>query len=136
MEGRKDDHGKPRWDLLPWDEVEDVVKVLTKGAVKYEDDGRSALAHAADRVLFLMWHEKHGVKTVNVPSAWRPEDAVLLPSKTTTASTVSELDGMRCKDWGAYLKSHGWVKARRGKKKKSGERERRTYGSIYVGTTD
>jgi len=36
--GRKFDGDKPRWDLLPWREVEQVVEVLTLGAVKYEDD--------------------------------------------------------------------------------------------------
>jgi hypothetical protein len=33
--GRKDDGGKLRWNLLPVFELEDVVRVLTKGAVKY-----------------------------------------------------------------------------------------------------
>lgn len=36
--GRKFDGDKPRWDLLPWDEVEEVVEILTFGAKKYEDD--------------------------------------------------------------------------------------------------
>ncbi len=35
--GVKHDHGKPRWDLLPWGQVEDIVKVLTFGAQKYAD---------------------------------------------------------------------------------------------------
>ena len=38
MDGRKDDSGKLRWDLLPIKEVEEVVKVLTLGAVKYDDN--------------------------------------------------------------------------------------------------
>ena len=29
---------KPRWELIPWDEVEQVAKVLTAGAIKYDDD--------------------------------------------------------------------------------------------------
>lgn len=33
--GRKFDKGKPRWCLLPWKEIEEVVKVLTKGSEKY-----------------------------------------------------------------------------------------------------
>jgi hypothetical protein len=33
--GVKHDKGKPQWDLLPWKEMEDVVKVLTFGASKY-----------------------------------------------------------------------------------------------------
>ena len=36
-EGTKNDSGKPRWELLPYDAVEEVVKVLTEGAKKYDD---------------------------------------------------------------------------------------------------
>ena len=36
-EGRKFDGEKPRWDLLPYDIVEQAVKVLTFGARKYDD---------------------------------------------------------------------------------------------------
>jgi dATP/dGTP diphosphohydrolase len=35
--GRKDDQGKPRWELLPTDAVREVVQVLTFGAKKYAD---------------------------------------------------------------------------------------------------
>ncbi len=35
-EGRKDDDGKLRWDLLPYDAVEKIVEILTFGARKYE----------------------------------------------------------------------------------------------------
>ena len=34
-EGRKDDDGKPRWDLLPFRATAYVVDVLTYGAEKY-----------------------------------------------------------------------------------------------------
>lgn len=34
--GEKKDEGKPRWELLPYDAVEGIVKVLTMGAKKYE----------------------------------------------------------------------------------------------------
>lgn len=34
-EGIKHDKGKPRWDLLPWEAVTDVVKIMTYGADKY-----------------------------------------------------------------------------------------------------
>lgn len=37
-EGIKYDQDKARWDLLPIHEVEDVVKVLTIGAIKYAPD--------------------------------------------------------------------------------------------------
>lgn len=36
--GRKFDTGKPRWDLIPWKALSDVVDVLTKGAEKYAPD--------------------------------------------------------------------------------------------------
>lgn len=36
--GVKYDNDKLRWDLLPFREVEEVVKVLTKGAKKYSVD--------------------------------------------------------------------------------------------------
>jgi hypothetical protein len=35
MEGKKFDTGKLRWDLLPLDCIEEVVKILTFGANKY-----------------------------------------------------------------------------------------------------
>jgi hypothetical protein len=37
--GRKDDNGKPRWDLLPLEAVGQVVDVLTFGEQKYAPDG-------------------------------------------------------------------------------------------------
>ena len=33
--GMKDDDGKLRWDLLPWDAVEKIVEIMTYGAKKY-----------------------------------------------------------------------------------------------------
>ena len=35
--GRKFDTGKPRWELLPWKQVEQIVHVLSYGSEKYED---------------------------------------------------------------------------------------------------
>ena len=37
-EGRKDDGGKLQWGLVPWEEMEDVVRVLMAGAMKYSPD--------------------------------------------------------------------------------------------------
>jgi hypothetical protein len=61
--GRKDDAGKPRWSLLPWAEVEDVVRVLTEGARIYADnnwqiveDARERYFSAAHRHL-VAWHQ-------------------------------------------------------------------------------
>jgi len=36
--GIKFDDERNRWDLLPWREIEQVVKILTFGAKKYADD--------------------------------------------------------------------------------------------------
>lgn len=35
--GNKFDFGKLRWDLIPYDSLEEVVKVYTHGAEKYSD---------------------------------------------------------------------------------------------------
>lgn len=35
MEGKKYDSDKPKWDLLPYDSLEEIVKVFTMGAEKY-----------------------------------------------------------------------------------------------------
>lgn len=37
-EGMKFDDEKNRWDLLPFDVMDEVVKILTFGAKKYEDN--------------------------------------------------------------------------------------------------
>jgi hypothetical protein len=58
--GIKFDNGedKLRWDLLPWEQVEKIVKILTLGAEKYADDnwkfvpnGRTRYFAAAQRHL-------------------------------------------------------------------------------------
>lgn len=38
IRGRKDDAGKPRWDLLPVGPAREVVRALTHGAARYGDD--------------------------------------------------------------------------------------------------
>jgi hypothetical protein len=38
MKGKKYDTGKPRWNLLPWVQVAEVVQVITYGAAKYADE--------------------------------------------------------------------------------------------------
>lgn len=48
-EGAKNDAEKWRWDLLPWDAVEEVVKVLTYGARKYSVDNWKLVPRARDR---------------------------------------------------------------------------------------
>jgi hypothetical protein len=51
MEGRKYDTGKPEWDLMPWDSLEDVVKVLDFGAKKYEPDNWKRVPYASVRYI-------------------------------------------------------------------------------------
>ena len=45
----KHDQGKLDWSLLPWPAIEQVVAVLTYGAVKYKRDGWKAVPDAVQR---------------------------------------------------------------------------------------
>jgi hypothetical protein len=47
--GLKYDKGKLRWDLLPIDCVEEVVKILTFGSKKYEANNWQQVENAEDR---------------------------------------------------------------------------------------
>lgn len=49
VEGVKYDEEKPRWDLLPLEEMESVVMVLTKGAQTYDDDNWKKVPNAKRR---------------------------------------------------------------------------------------
>lgn len=49
--GVKFDKDKPKWNLLPWSEVEDVVKVLTFGAKKYAPDNWKFIDDANNRYM-------------------------------------------------------------------------------------
>ena len=49
MIGKKYDGAKPRWCLLPIKQVEDVVKVLTFGAIKYNDNNWKYVKDAKNR---------------------------------------------------------------------------------------
>jgi hypothetical protein len=42
MEGRKNDEGKLKWDLLPYESVEKIVEVMTYGYYKYGEDPDTA----------------------------------------------------------------------------------------------
>lgn len=48
-QGKKDDQGKTQWSLLPWEEVEEVVKVLMHGAKEYGDWNWKELDDPAER---------------------------------------------------------------------------------------
>lgn len=49
--GIKHDKDKPRWDLLPYDSVGQVVDVLTFGAAKYADDNWKKVPDARRRYI-------------------------------------------------------------------------------------
>jgi hypothetical protein len=47
--GRKYDQGKPRWDLLPFGQVGEIVDVLTYGSRKYSGEGWQRTPDASNR---------------------------------------------------------------------------------------
>lgn len=47
--GTKYDGAKPMWQLLPWEEVEEAVKVLTYGAKKYKPNNWHHIESGEDR---------------------------------------------------------------------------------------
>lgn len=49
MDGIKHDADKPRMDLLPFDALEEVAKVLTFGAKKYTENGWQKVENADAR---------------------------------------------------------------------------------------
>lgn len=51
MSGRKDDAGKLRFDLLPFEQIREVVEVLTVGAKRYGDDNWKSVPDARRRYL-------------------------------------------------------------------------------------
>lgn len=48
-EGRKFDKGKLRFSLLPWKAVQEIIKVLEFGAVKYDVDNWQQVAEPKQR---------------------------------------------------------------------------------------
>jgi hypothetical protein len=50
----KHDHGKTRWDLLPWESLEGVANVLTFGADKYDEESWRDVPDGARRYFSAM----------------------------------------------------------------------------------
>jgi hypothetical protein len=48
--GIKYDEGKPRYALVPWEQFEEVVKVITFGSKKYNDYNWQKLENPHDRL--------------------------------------------------------------------------------------
>jgi Domain of unknown function (DUF5664) len=66
-DNRKHDNGKPAWDLLPWQQVGEIVSVLTYGARKYSGEGWKRTPDASNRYFAALM--RHLV-------AWRSGKAV------------------------------------------------------------
>lgn len=63
MSGIKHDIGKARWDLIPWDGLEEIVNVMTFGAEKYGDrNWENGLAYSRVWAAAIrhMWKWFHG----------------------------------------------------------------------------
>jgi len=63
MKGVKYDGEKPRWSLLPWREVNDIVKVLNHGATKYDDNNWQHVKPPKDRYFSAMHRHIYAWKT-------------------------------------------------------------------------
>lgn len=60
MEGKKYDDGKLRWALMPWQQLEQVVRVLMGGSVKYEDfNWEKVLAEPGGHIRYYEAVERH-----------------------------------------------------------------------------
>lgn len=63
MQGVKYDQDKDRWDLVPWTEFKQVVKVLTHGATKYAPENWQKVENPRNRYFaaaqrhFTAWRE-------------------------------------------------------------------------------
>lgn len=53
-EGMKFDTGKPRWTLLPWKQIEQIVEILTFGAKKYADNNWQKVENSRERYFDAM----------------------------------------------------------------------------------
>jgi hypothetical protein len=88
IHGTKYDGTKLRWDLLPLDTIEDVVKVLTFGANKYGANNWKEVNNAKERYFAALM--RHIV-------AWR------LDEKTDSESGISHIAHAICNliflDW-------------------------------------
>ena len=49
--GAKNDYNKARWDLLPFNEVGEIVKILTIGAEKYSDNNWKKVPNGRKRYI-------------------------------------------------------------------------------------
>jgi hypothetical protein len=65
IEGRKDDQGKARYDLLPPEALDDLVQVYTQGAVKYA---------ARNWEKGIKWGRIFGAIMRHLWAFWRGED--------------------------------------------------------------
>lgn len=78
--GEKKDEGKPRWELVGWDAIEGLVKVLTMGAKKYQ---------ARNWELGIEYGRVYGAILRHLTAFWRGES-------TDPESGLSHLDHALC----------------------------------------
>lgn len=64
---KKADAGKDRWELLPINQIQKVVKVLTDGAAKYGDNGWRSVDNPQERFYAAMMRHLY---------AWRTGDKI------------------------------------------------------------
>lgn len=70
--GQKFDDLKSRWDLLPWDEIEEVVDVLTSGAKKYQENNWK---HVVPRSRYIAAGMRHFVARIKGGSGAKDPDS-------------------------------------------------------------
>lgn len=98
-QGAKDDFGKPRWGLLPYDAVEEVVKVLTYGAAKYKSTIEVLVGDLADWIQqqLLLQNEQLTAIQVKLDTV---TDSVGAATKKTSEKSILNLQNVNEKTEG------------------------------------
>ena len=99
--GMKHDHGKDRWDLLPWDIVQEIVKVLTYGSKKYTPDNWKQVEP---------YRERYFAACMRHLAAWRNGELINDETKLSHLShAITNLIFIAWKD-----RNHGQVLSKKG----------------------
>jgi hypothetical protein len=87
--GMKNDEGKQRWDLLPWESISELVAVLTFGARKYAPNN---------------WRRVHDAQARYTAALFRHVTSWLMGERNDPESGLHHL-GMRCATYRSCLRS-------------------------------